>query len=438
MNNTAATAVNALNKVFIRQYPGEVAEWLSELPGREAVAALLRIPVNQLAAVWEKLPPHVGRSLLTQVNLEQARHILSRIDPADAASTLRSLDDERRDQYLERLDPMLGKELRRLMQYPPDSAGALMDTGIITFKGDAPAHSTLRQLRRHRNQVGRQVFIVDDEGRLEGSVDIQDLALSPPRTALSVIARPVKVAVNILAPREEIAEVLERHKVSELPVLDAQQRLAGLIRYDALISAVQNETSADIQTMVGVSKDERALSPIRFAVRKRLPWLTINLATAFLASSVVGFFEGTIAHFTTLAVLSPIVAGEAGNTGQQALAVTMRGLALREISAHHWARMLYKEMSTGFFNGVAISLTTALCVYLWAHSFSLSVVIASAMILSMVAAGFAGAIIPLILTILDQDPAQSSTIFLTAITDCTGFGTFLGIATLAASMGWLA
>jgi magnesium transporter len=437
MSNAAATAVNALNKVFIRQYPGEVAEWLGDLPAREASAAVLRIPVNHLAAVWEKLPPHVGRSLLTEINLEQARHLLSRIDPADAASALRSLDPERRDQFLERLDPMLGKELRRLLQYPPDSAGALMDAGVITFKGDAPVQVALRQLRRYRNQVGRQVFIVDDQGRLEGSVDLQDLALSPPKTALSVLARPVKVAVDIIAPREEIAEILERHKVSELPVLDAQQRLAGLIRYDALISAVQNEASADIQTMVGASKDERALSPIRFAVRKRLPWLAINLATAFLASSVVGFFEGTIAHFTTLAVLSPIVAGEAGNTGQQALAVTMRGLALREISAHHWARMLYKEMSTGFFNGVAISLTTAFCVYLWAHSFSLSAVMAGAMILSMVAAGFAGAVIPLVLTILDQDPAQSSTIFLTTVTDCTGFGTFLGIATFAASMGWL-
>ena len=240
-----------------------------------------------------------------------------------------------------------------------------------------------------------------------------------------------------MASREEITDILETHKISELPVIDARGCLAGIIRYDALISAVQNETSADIQTMVGVSKDERALSPIPFAVRKRLPWLQINLATAFLASAVVGLFEGTIAHFTALAVLSPIVAGQAGNTGQQALAVTMRGLALREISAHNWWRMIYKEMSTGFINGVAIALTTAFFVYLWSHSLSMAAVIAAAMVLSMVAPGFAGAIIPLILTILDQDPAQASSIILTTVTDCTGFGTFLGIATLAASAGLL-
>jgi magnesium transporter len=437
MPNAANTAVNALNKFFIRQYPGEVAVWLSELSPKEAVSAIVRIPVNMIAAVWEKLPTHVARSLLTGLPLEQGRNILMRIDPSDAALALRSLEPELQEQYLERFEPLLSKELRRLMSYPSDSAGALMDPSIITFKADASVHQTLKQLRRHRGKVGRHVFIVDEQGQLEGSVDIQDLALVPGKITLASLTRPEKIVVDVMAPREEIADILETHKISELPVIDTQRRLVGIIRYDALISAVQNETSADIQTMVGASKDERALSPIPFAVRKRLPWLQINLATAFLASAVVGLFEGTIAHFTALAVLSPIVAGQAGNTGQQALAVTMRGLSLREISAHHWMRMLYKEMSTGFINGVAIALTTAFFVYLWSHSVSMAVVIAVAMILSMVAAGFAGAIIPLILTMLDQDPAQSSSIILTTITDCTGFGTFLGIATLAASAGLL-
>lgn len=437
MDNATTTAVNALNKFFIRQYPGEVADWLSELSPKEAVAAIVRIPVNMIAAVWEKLPPHVARSLLTNLSIEQGRNVLMRIDPSYAALALRNLEPELREHYLERIEPMLGKELRRLMSYPPDSAGALMDPAIITFRGDAVVQQTLKKLRRFRGNVGRFVFIVNEQGHLEGFVDVQDLALAYGKLTLASLARPAKVVVDVIAPREEIAEILEKHKISELPVIDTQQRLVGIIRYDALISAVQNETSADIQTMVGVSKDERALSPIPFAVRKRLPWLQINLATAFLASAVVGLFEGTIAHITALAVLSPIVAGQAGNTGAQALAVTMRGLALREISAHHWIRMLYKEMSTGFINGVVIALTTAFFVFIWSQKLSLAAVIAAAMILSMVAAGFAGAIIPLILTMLDQDPAQSSTIILTTVTDCTGFGTFLGIATLAMSAGLL-
>lgn len=437
MANATTTAVNALNRFFIRQYPGEVAAWLSELSPKEAVNAVGRIPSNMIAAVWEKLPTHVARSLLNNLSLEQGRSILMRVDPSHAALVLRSLEPELREHYLERIEPLLAKELLRLMNYPPDSAGALMDPAIITFKADAAAQQTLRQLRRHRGSIGRHIFVVDEHGALEGLVDIQDLALANGKTRLTALTRPAKTVVDVMASREEITDILETHKISELPVIDARGCLAGIIRYDALISAVQNETSADIQTMVGVSKDERALSPIPFAVRKRLPWLQINLATAFLASAVVGLFEGTIAHFTALAVLSPIVAGQAGNTGQQALAVTMRGLALREISAHNWWRMIYKEMSTGFINGVAIALTTAFFVYLWSHSLSMAAVIAAAMVLSMVAAGFAGAIIPLILTILDQDPAQASSIILTTVTDCTGFGTFLGIATLAASAGLL-
>lgn len=437
MNNNASVAVNALNKYYVRQYPGEVAAWISELTPGEAVAAIVRVPVNMIAAVWQKLPAHVARSLLSNLSLEQGRSILMRIDPANAALALRNLEPESSETYLQRLEPMLAKELRRLMQYPSNSAGALMDPAIMTFHSDANAQQALRQLRRYRGSVGKYIFIIDEQGALEGYVDIQDLALAAGRVVLSDLMRPAKAIVDVMAPREEITEVLETHKISELPVIDGQGHMVGVIRQDALIQAVQDETSVDIQTMVGVSKDERALSPIPFAVRKRLPWLQINLATAFLAAAVVGLFEGTIAKVTALAVLSPIVAGQAGNTGAQALAVTMRGLALREISAHHWFRMLYKEMSTGFINGVAIALTTAVFVYLWSQSLAIAGVIASAMVLSMVAAGFAGALIPMILTMLDQDPAQSSSIILTTVTDVVGFFTFLGIATLAMSAGWL-
>ena len=164
MSNAATTAVNALNKFYIRQYPGEVAAWLSELSPKEAVSAIVRIPANMIATVWEKLPSHVARSLLIKLSLTQGRNILMRIDPSDAALALRSLEPELQDQYLEGIEPMLAKELRRLMSYPSDSAGALMDTAIITFKADTSAQQTLKQLRRHRGQVGRHLFIVGEQG----------------------------------------------------------------------------------------------------------------------------------------------------------------------------------------------------------------------------------------------------------------------------------
>jgi magnesium transporter len=186
--------------------------------------------------------------------------------------------------------------------------------------------------------------------------------------------------------------------------------------------------------MVGASKDEQALSKASFAVKKRLPWLQINLLTAFLAAAVVGLFESTIAQFTALAVLLPVVAGQSGNAGAQALAVTMRGLALREITDSQWLPVTRKEVIVGLVNGVAVALTCGIGVFVWSGSFGLVLVIAISMVLAMVAAGFAGAVVPIVLKRLGQDPAQSSSIILTTVTDVAGFFSFLGIATLLASM----
>jgi magnesium transporter len=185
--------------------------------------------------------------------------------------------------------------------------------------------------------------------------------------------------------------------------------------------------------MVGVSRDERALSKVSFAVRRRLPWLHINLATAFIAAAVVGLFEDTIARFSALAVLLPVVAGQSGNTGAQALAVTMRGLAMREVRARQWLRITLKEGRVALINGVAVAVTTSAGVYLWSRSLGLSFVIGIAMVVSMVAAGVAGAVIPIMLTVSGQDPAQASSIILTTVTDVVGFLSFLGLATMLAA-----
>lgn len=429
--SAASAAIQELNRHYLRQHPDEVAEWLSELSLRRALEAVTNMPDALFLNVWAKLPPHVAHALFVHLPPPRAALILSRGDPTLAAQSLRGLDPDQREHYLQHIEPGLAQDLRRLLAYPPDSAGAIMDPVVATFRPQHSAREVLKHLRRFRGIATRSVLVVDEDGRLEGVVDIQELALAHGRIPLGQLLRPAKALASVLTTREEIVEILETHKITELPVLDAQERVVGVVRYAGLISAVQDETSADIQTMVGVSRNERALSSISFKVRKRLPWLQINLATAFIASSVVGLFEHTIAQITVLAVLMPIVAGQAGNTGAQALAVTMRGLALREISVRHWWRMCGKELSTAFINGVLVALTTALAVYLWSKSATLAAVIGSAMVVSMAAAGLAGTCIPIILTKLDQDPAQSSTIILTTITDVTGFMTFLGIATLA-------
>ena len=232
-----------------------------------------------------------------------------------------------------------------------------------------------------------------------------------------------------VVPEHTVARV-GAQRLSTVPVVDADSHLVGVIRYRQLVAAAEAEASLSLQTMVGVSKEERALSRVSFAVRQRLPWLEINLATAFLAAFVVGLFEGTIAKFTALAILLPVVAGQSGNSGMQALAVTMRGLALREVRLSHWPRLIIKEAGVGILNGIAVAATTMLGVFIWSQSIGLTVVIGSAMILAMVMAGVSGAAIPLILKAAGQDPAQSSSIVLTTVTDCSSFLAFLGLATI--------
>jgi magnesium transporter len=280
------------------------------------------------------------------------------------------------------------------------------------------------------------LFLLDDELHLCGQVKIQHLALADEERSLASISVPLRGYFSPLDPEEEVIATFEKTRASALPVVDLDFRLMGIIYQGQVMEAVKDDIAGDPQTMVaGVSRDERALSSGWFAVKKRLPWLHINLLTAFLASAIVGAFESTIAQYTALAVLLPIAAGQAGNSGAPALAVTMRGLTLREeITTRHWSRVMINEASAGCINGIAIAITCSIGVFWWSRSYRLALIIALSMFTSMIIAGLAGALEPTALKKLGQDPVASSSIILTTVTDIAGFTSFLGIATLLSGM----
>lgn len=419
-----------LNRRFFVDHPMEAARKIEELPVADVIEVAVRLPVKMLVPVWQVLLPEVAAKLLSSLPEAMSDQLLEELPPSQAVRLLGFMPEAELNHRVSRLAPALKADIKTLLSYRRDTAGRLMNTAISTYRSDATVGDTLECLRERGMVTAVSLFLVDDNQRLTGRVSLTDLALSQPSTTLGMLEKPIIAAVRPIDSLSEISDILKRGTVLDLPVVNLDGVLLGAITHEDLARTIQKDATVDLQTMVGASKEERALSSPIFTVKKRMPWLQINLLTAFMAAAVVGLFEATIAQVTALAVLLPVVAGQSGNTGAQALAVTMRGLALREITVRQWGKVLRKEVIAGFLNGVGIAVTCGIGVFVWSQSIGLVAVIMSSMIIAMVAAGFAGAVIPVILTRLGQDPATSSSIILTTVTDIAGFFAFLGIATI--------
>lgn len=419
---------------YVRQLPDEAAAELESARPEETAAWLAGLETPEAEALLGRLAPDIAVRVLAALPDDPAAAVVAALDPPQASRFLSRLEPAAREALLGRLPPGFARDLREIASHAPGTAGAMMDPQVLALRPGTTVAEALGRLRDLGHKSISRVYLVDPAEVLVGSVRVRDLAVAGPSARLEELMLEGPAGVSVTADREEVSEVLARERVASLPVVDFEGRLVGVLDYDVLIDAARDDATVDMQAMVGAGREERALSPIGYAVRKRLPWLQVNLLTAFLAASVVGLFESTIAAFTALAVLLPVVAGQSGNTGAQALAVTMRGLALREIRARQWLRVCLKESGVALVNGVAVALTTSLAVLLWSRSIGLALVIGSSMVLSMVVAGLSGAATPMALTAIGQDPAQSSSIILTTVTDVVGFFSFLGIATLLSGM----
>ncbi len=420
---------------FCQEAPQSAANRLETLSVEDAFEILGQVPEDIAAPVWSALSPSTASEMLELAQESSALAVLDAIDPGRAASILTIMNADKRTALLNSLNKSLANEIRELMAYPIDTAGGLMDSRVLLFQGDMTVAEAQQMLRARKiSQTVYELRLVDENQCLRSVVQLNTLALANPEDTLESLSERVLVVVEPTATREEISQKMEDYGLEELAVVDHARRVLGVIRHATLIDVLKDDVSIDIQTMVGVSKDERASSGPGLAIRKRLPWMQVNLLTAFAAAAVVGIFEGTIAKFTALAVLLPVVAGQSGNAGAQALAVTMRGLALREVHVRDWPKMIRKETFVGLWNGIAIAIVCGIAVYIWSGQAGLVLVISSSMILAMMIAGIAGVVVPVGLKKIGQDPAVASSIVLTTITDIAGFFSFLGIATLLAGL----
>ena len=424
----------ALREAYLREQPADAARCLEAMPSDALRAHVRGISSHALLGCMDYLSGSRAGAVFANLNAKDQRAVLRDASPRLALQLLAGMDEDARAQQMEKLPKSVRGDLERLRHYDEDSAGRLLDRPYDTVRADMTVTQTLEVLRNSGARRTRTVYVVDRGNRLVGRVDMQAMAMATGDQPLQELLEDVDASVLATAPRSEVVELLDRYRVDSLPVVDVEGRLLGVVRYQTLFEAIEAVATESLQKMVGASADERALSTPGFSVKRRLPWLHINLLTAFLAAAVVGMFESLIAQFTALAVLLPVVAGQSGNAGSQALAVTMRGLALREIGTREWRKVLWKELQVGFVDGLALAITCGIAVFLWSQSVGLAIVIGVAMILSMVAAGMSGAVVPMILIRLGQDPATASSIILTTVTDVAGFISFLGTATLLASM----
>lgn len=431
---TTPATTEQMHQVFIAKFPDEAAHVFESYDPQEVIPLLADLPPTMIAKVLSVMSPSLAADLLGIIPQPLLLSALPHLQPAVAASLLQRMPDETRVAILDALPLHVSADIGPFMEYSEDSVGMLMDVKFFALPEDLTVEEAIRQVRTHDTQHLNEIYIIDRSQILVGVLSLRDLFLAPPKKRLSVLMKRELPTIHPLENQEQVVEICNEWKVLTIPVTDLDGRLLGIISSQDIIQVEKEEATISMQTMVGASKDERALSPPGFAIRKRLPWLQINLLTAFLAAFVVGLFEDTIARFTALAVLLPVVAGQSGNTGAQALAVVMRGLALRDIRPSQWLRVTLKESYVALANGLAVAATTCTAVFIWSHSWGLTMVIGISMIVSMVMAGFSGAIIPIILRSLKQDPAQSSSIILTTVTDVAGFFSFLGLATVFSSL----
>ena len=419
---------------FVELHPEEAARQLDAADTDEAVDVLQREDAASAARVLQRMELHSSARILARLDDAALDPLLNQLDPAFIARLFAHLDESERVRILALAGTERGREIQEILSYPLGTAGALMDAQVNTFAVDCTVATALERVRQLGNRRATDLVLRDENDHYAGMVRLPDVVAADPELLLGELRDGAALQVQPMTPRDEVVELLNTYRLTSLPVVDFAGQVIGVIRHDGLVSAAQQNLAAGVQEMVGASAEERALSKPWVGIRSRLPWLHINLVTAFLAAAVVGIFEDTIAKFTALAVLLPVVAGQSGNTGAQALAVTMRGLALREIRTSHAARVLAKELVIGFCNGLAIAAVTAIGVFVWSQSLGLALVMLFAMLASMILASIAGAAIPIVLSKLGHDPATAASIILTTATDIVGFLAFLGLATLLAGM----
>ena len=387
---------------------------------------------RRAAKTLKELPLELLPDILALIDDEKVGRLIVRADPDDAVTFIDCLPDERREQVMGLLDPERRAAVREIINYPEGTVGRLMTTEFMALAPDATAQGAIDKIReRGELESFFYLYVVDSNGKLVGVVPIRNLVIAPPARKLSemMIADPIKA--DVFMDQEDAARIVAKYELLALPIVDEGGRLEGIITVDDVIDIIKEESTEDMYKMVGLAEEDRVFTPVSRSVKMRLPWTFLNLLTATLAASIVGLFEGTLHEIVTLVTFMPVVAGVGGNGATQTATVIIRAIALGELEFSSAWKAVVKQVSVNICIAIAAGAMIAVAAILWKGNPYLGLVLAGAMLLNLgLMAGFAGAVIPLLLKGMKLDPALGSGIIVTGLTDAFGFLSFLGLATI--------
>ncbi|WP_072390312.1 magnesium transporter [Hyphomicrobium sp. CS1GBMeth3] len=417
--------------LVIDLHPRDLADVIELLSPEHRVALIQALGPAFNYEVLSEIDETVRDQLSEALPNELLAKAVTELDTDDAAYLIENLEQADRDEILAQLPKGERAALERQLEYPEESAGRLMQSDFVAV---AP-YWTVGQVIDHARETDdlpetfSEIFVVDPAFRVLGSIDLARLLRSKRDMPVTEIMDTDLDTVLATADQEEVARQFERYDLMSAPVVDENGKLVGVITVDDIVEVIQDEADEDMRALGGVG-DESIGDTVTQTAQSRVPWLIVNLGTAVLASFVIKMFDATIEQMVALAVLMPVVASIGGNAGTQTMTVTVRALATNKLGAANAGRIIMRESAVGLVNGFVLSLIMAGIVFLWFGSTKLGAVIGMAMVVNLMAAALAGILIPLALDRLKLDPAPASGVFVTMITDCTGFFVFLGLASL--------
>lgn len=428
----AAGLVARAERLLARSRPADLAPVLGDLDPdevRTVVDVLFR--QHRAAPTLRELPPELLPQIFDALGDERLAEILARLEIDDMLEMVEWLPEDRRAPVVARLPEDKAGELRKAELYPAESAGRVMTTRFVALEQGTTAQAAIDRIRAvgEETEAILYLYVVDEKGGLSGVVPIRRLVSAPPDRPLGELMIRNPVSIRAGADQEEAAQLVARYNLLAIPVVDDDDRILGVITVDDVIEVINEEATEDIYYMAGLHEEDRVFSPAWQSVRRRLPWMLLNLCALFVAAWVIGRFERTLQELVALAFFLPVVAGMGGNSGIQSLTVITRGIALGEIEFSSGLRLVVKELGVALAIGTVAGALAACMAAFWQGSAWLGGVLFFAMFVTVGVAGMLGAAVPLVLKALRQDPALGSGVIVTTLTDVVGLLTFLGIGT---------